>query len=68
VDFPNDPTFKDRLTMMADTFRYRLGAMVLLAGLFIAREASHLRLFGAVMCGWIVFEVLVKLYVRRLRK
>jgi hypothetical protein len=68
LDFPNDPTFKDRLAMMADTFRYRLGAMVLIAGLFIARESPHLRLFGAVMCAWIAFEVLIKLYIQRSRK
>lgn len=63
MNFPSEPTLIERLTIMANTFRYRLGAMVLLATLLLAREAPHFHFFGAAVCIWIAFEALIKVYI-----
>ena len=63
--FPNAPTFQDRLAAMARTFRYRSAAMVMLAFLFLEKDAPRHRIFGVAMLVWIVFEIGVKFYVDR---
>jgi hypothetical protein len=68
MNFPSEPTLKNRLSIMANTFRYRLGAMVLLATLFLSREAPHFHVFSAAVCIWIAFEALVKFYIGTSRR
>jgi hypothetical protein len=51
------------MTMLANTFRYRCGPMILLAALFMAKDAPRLQAFGMAIAGWIVFEAVVKLYI-----
>lgn len=64
MHFPNEATLKDRLEMMAKTFRFRLGAIVFLAVLFMTKETPHAQAFGVAICAWIAFEAFVKLYIK----
>jgi hypothetical protein len=63
MQFPVELTFADKLAMLANTFRHRIGPMVLLAALFLSRDTPRLQAFGSAILGWIVFEALVKLRI-----
>jgi hypothetical protein len=61
MQFPNEPTFADRLALLASTFRYRCGPTILLAAIFAARDAPRLQAFGITLFGWVVLEGVLKL-------
>lgn len=68
MQFPNEPTFAERLTLMTRTFSYRLGGATLLSTLFLFRDAPSSKVFGGIVAGWIVFEVLVKFFISKREK
>lgn len=59
MQFPDEPGFKDRLALLAKTFGYRIGPLVIVTGSFLANDSPHLRAVGVAGCAWIVFEALV---------
>lgn len=63
MHFPSEPTFADRLVLLANTFRYRCGPTILLAAIFAAKDAPRLQAFGITLLGWVVVEGVLKLCI-----
>jgi hypothetical protein len=56
MQFPDEPTWRDRARKMTRTYGYRLGPMLLVGALFAARQQSPWQSFGIFLLGALLVE------------
>lgn len=65
MQFPDEPTWKDRAREMTSTYRYRLGPTLMLGALFAARPTPAWQAIGILMFGVAAAEGLLKVWIDR---